>query len=113
MCFLGNKSELYLPKNTCSTNLIEYTNVNILPTIAKIGKIIPRVFKLNRGACVASIIASKNFSFDKKPLNGGTPAILNAVITVRVKEIGMIVSKPPSFYITCACHMINGTCNHK
>ena len=80
------------------TYSIEYTNVNILPTIAKIGKIIPRVFKLNRGVCVASIIASKNFSFDKKPLNGGTPAILNAVITVRVKEIGMIVSKPPSFF---------------
>lgn len=34
--------------------------------------------------------------FDKKPLNGGTPAILNAVMTVIVKEIGITVIKPPS-----------------
>ena len=65
--------------------------------MAMIGKRIPKVFKLIKFKCVTLIIDSKNFSFDKKPLKGGTPAILNVVITVSVNEIGMIISKPPNF----------------
>ncbi len=49
-------------------------------------------------AWVTSIILSKNDSFDRKPLNGGIPAILNEVIIVNVNEIGITVIKPPNFF---------------
>ena len=64
--------------------------------MATIGMSMPILFKLKILACVTSIILSRNFSLDKKPLNGGIPAILNDVINVIVKEIGMIVTKPPN-----------------
>src|SRR5699024_539347 len=96
--FLGKASSLWLPKKICPINLTEYTKVNILPIIATIGIKKPIVFKLNKFTFVTSIILFKNFSLERKPLNGGTPAILSDVIIVIVKDIGIIVSEPPSFF---------------
>src|SRR5699024_3098059 len=83
------------PVNTPNNNFIEKTNVNILPTIASSGNNTLIALKKLTFDCEISNIASKNNSFDKNPLNGGSPAIENAVINVIVKLIGIIVNNAP------------------
>src|SRR5699024_2333479 len=85
-----------LPRNMPLINITEYINVKILPTMASIGNSTLTSARTLKSASLMANIASKNNSLDKKPLNGGMPAMESDVMSVNVNEIGMMVTRPPS-----------------
>src|SRR5699024_10492545 len=87
-----------LPRKIPLIRIIEYTNVNILPTIASIGNSTLTSARTLKFASLISNIASKNSSLDKKPLKGGMPAMESDVMRVNVNDTGMMAARPPSFF---------------
>src|SRR5690625_2003306 len=96
----GGISGLNLPLKVLKKMIALQVNVKMLATQAITGSIRPIVPPLHISYWATFVSPVKNNSFDRKPLNGGRPAIAASPITESVAEIGMIVIRPPSFLIS-------------